>query len=246
MFNERGQVYMSEQEEGLQGRLVGGSKRDGRRKYDESAKRELIQECLKPGVSIERTAMDHGINPNLVRTWISQYQREQGRVGVAGLASEPVGQAQTEIAAVAPSDEPAFVQLETPFTAAGTSQISRDVPVERCIAKRRSSRGWPGSRGGAGADSPDAREAAVFRFDEGLKVYLYRGPVDFRAGITGLSILVEQAMRLNPMVSALFVFGNRRRDRIKILGWDGNGFWLLLKRLEADRFTWPSASRISL
>jgi transposase-like protein len=228
MFNERGQVYMSEQEEGLQGRLVGGSKRDGRRKYDESAKRELIQECLKPGVSIERTAMDHGINPNLVRTWISQYQREQGRVGVAGLASEPVGQAQTEIAA------------------AGTSQISRDVPVERCIAKRRSSRGWPGSRGGAGADSPDAREAAVFRFDEGLKVYLYRGPVDFRAGITGLSILVEQAMRLNPMVSALFVFGNRRRDRIKILGWDGNGFWLLLKRLEADRFTWPSASRISL
>ncbi|MFM0515540.1 transposase [Paraburkholderia sp. RL17-373-BIF-A] len=77
---------MSEQEGGLQGRLVVGAKRDGRRKYDESAKRELIQECLKPGVSIARTAMDHGINPNLVRTWISQYQREQGRVGVAGLA----------------------------------------------------------------------------------------------------------------------------------------------------------------
>ena len=81
---------MSEQEEGLQGRLVVGSKRDGRRKYDESAKRELIQACLKPGVSIARTAMDYGINPNLVRTWISQYQREQGRAGVAGLASELV------------------------------------------------------------------------------------------------------------------------------------------------------------
>ncbi|WP_408296331.1 IS66 family insertion sequence element accessory protein TnpB, partial [Paraburkholderia sp. RL17-373-BIF-A] len=52
----------------------------------------------------------------------------------------------------------------------------------------------------------------MFRFDEGLKVYLYREPVDFRVGINGLSILVEQAMRLNPMVSALFVFGNRRRD----------------------------------
>lgn len=82
----------------------------------------------------------------------------------------------------------------------------------------------------------------MFRFDEGLKVYLYREPVDFRVGINGLSILVEQAMRLNPMVSALFVFGNRRRDRIKILGWGGNGFWLLLKRLEADRFTWPSGT----
>jgi transposase len=80
----------------------------------------------------------------------------------------------------------------------------------------------------------------VFRFDEGLKVYLHRDPVDFRMGINGLSIMVEQAMRLNPMTSALFVFGNRRRDRIKILGWGGNGFWLLLKRLEADRFTWPS------
>jgi transposase len=82
----------------------------------------------------------------------------------------------------------------------------------------------------------------MFRFDEGLKVYLHREPVDFRVGINGLSILVEQAMRLNPMTSALFVFGNRRRDRIKILGWGGNGFWLLLKRLEADRFTWPSGT----
>lgn len=80
----------------------------------------------------------------------------------------------------------------------------------------------------------------MFRFDEGLKVYLHRDPVDFRMGINGLSILVEQAMRLNPMTSALFVFGNRRRDRIKILGWGGNGFWLLLKRLEADRFVWPN------
>ena len=80
----------------------------------------------------------------------------------------------------------------------------------------------------------------MFRFDEGLKVYLHRDPVDFRMGINGLSILVEQAMRLNPMTSALFVFGNRCRDRIKILGWGGNGFWLLLKRLEADRFIWPN------
>ncbi|KVE99144.1 IS66 family insertion sequence element accessory protein TnpB [Burkholderia vietnamiensis] len=80
----------------------------------------------------------------------------------------------------------------------------------------------------------------MFRFDEGLKVYLHRDPVDFRMGINGLSILVEQAMHLNPMISALFVFGNRRRDRIKILGWGGNGFWLLLKRLDADRFVWPN------
>ncbi|KVC64061.1 transposase [Burkholderia ubonensis] len=79
----------------------------------------------------------------------------------------------------------------------------------------------------------------MFRFDDDLKVYLYRDPVDFRYGMNSLSILVEQSMRLNPMDASLYVFGNRRRDRIKILGWDGNGFWLLMKRLEADRFTWP-------
>jgi len=90
---------------------------------------------------------------------------------------------------------------------------------------------------------PDAGEAAVFRFDEGLKVYLHRDPVDFRVGINGLSILVEQSMRISPMSSALFVFGNRRYDRIKILAWNGNGFWLFLKRLEAgDRFIWPEGA----
>ena len=84
----------------------------------------------------------------------------------------------------------------------------------------------------------------MFRFDDSLKVFLHRDPVDFRVGINGLSILVEQAMLLNPMSSALYVFGNRRRDRIKILGWDRNGFWVLMKRLEIDRFTWPDDTDI--
>ncbi len=79
----------------------------------------------------------------------------------------------------------------------------------------------------------------MFRFDDNLKVYLHRDPVDFRYGLNSLSILVEQSMRLNPMDSSLYIFGNRRRDRIKVLGWDGSGFWLLMKRLEASRFIWP-------
>ncbi|WP_316154630.1 IS66 family insertion sequence element accessory protein TnpB [Cupriavidus sp. BIC8F] len=85
----------------------------------------------------------------------------------------------------------------------------------------------------------------MFRFDSGLKVFLHREPVDFRMGINGLSILVEQAMLLSPFDHSLYVFGNRRCDRIKILGWDGAGFWLFLKRLEAeDRFVWPDTTDI--
>ncbi|WP_245254202.1 IS66 family insertion sequence element accessory protein TnpB [Paraburkholderia sp. LEh10] len=61
--------------------------------------------------------------------------------------------------------------------------------------------------------------------------------------MNSLSIIVEQAMRMNPMDLSLYVFTNRRCDRIKIIGWDHNGFWLLPKRLEEkDRSVWPACS----
>ena len=80
----------------------------------------------------------------------------------------------------------------------------------------------------------------MFRFDEGLKVYLHREPIDFRLSINGLAVLVEKALGMSPFAACVYVFSNRRRNRVKILGWDRNGFWLLLKRLEGDRFTWPT------
>ena len=63
-----------------------------------------------------------------------------------------------------------------------------------------------------------------------------------RKNINGLALLVEQGLGLDPFAQAAYVFSNRRRDRIKILLWDRNGFWLLIKRLEADRFQWPKES----
>ncbi|OHV00376.1 transposase [Ralstonia solanacearum] len=85
----------------------------------------------------------------------------------------------------------------------------------------------------------------TFRFDEGLKVYLHRDAVDFRKSINGLAAMVEQAMGLDPFAAAVYVFRNRRADRIKILGWDRNGFWLLFKRLEQDRFAWPRQAAVA-
>jgi transposase len=71
------------------------------------------------------------------------------------------------------------------------------------------------------------------------QVYLCREPVDFRKSINGLSVLVEQALELNPFGSALYVFINRQRYKIKVLYWHRNGFCLWLKRLEAEKFAWP-------
>ena len=72
------------------------------------------------------------------------------------------------------------------------------------------------------------------------KIYLACGPTDMRKQINGLSAIVEGSFKLDPF-SALFVFCNRARDRLKILEWGGDGFWLYFKRLEKGRFRWPTA-----
>ena len=72
------------------------------------------------------------------------------------------------------------------------------------------------------------------------RVYLCIEPVDFRKSITGLSLIVEQSLQLNPFEEALFVFINRRREKIKILYWEKNGFCLWYKSLQKERFKWPS------
>ena len=71
------------------------------------------------------------------------------------------------------------------------------------------------------------------------KVYLAAGITDLRKSIDGLSIIVLQSFKLDPFSKNLFVFCNRKKDKIKILEWDHNGFWLHYKRLEKDKFKWP-------
>lgn len=83
----------------------------------------------------------------------------------------------------------------------------------------------------------------MFRLNEDLAVFVHRDAIDFRMGINGLAALVEHALELDPFAPAVYVFSNRRRNRVKILGWHKNGFWLLVKRLEADRFIWPRADQ---
>ena len=71
------------------------------------------------------------------------------------------------------------------------------------------------------------------------RVYIACGYTDLRRGIDGLAAIVQQQFNLDPFTNTLFLFCGRRRDRIKALYWEGNGFVLLYKRLESGSFQWP-------
>ena len=71
------------------------------------------------------------------------------------------------------------------------------------------------------------------------KVYLALGPTDLRKSIDGLALLVQLSFKLDPFSSCFYVFCNRKKDKLKILHWEHNGFWLYYRRLEKGKFHWP-------
>ena len=75
----------------------------------------------------------------------------------------------------------------------------------------------------------------------GLRVYLACGVTDMRKSIDTLAVLAAEQLRQDPLSGHLFGFCNRKRDTVKLLYWDGNGFCLWHKRLERDRFHWPDS-----
>lgn len=74
------------------------------------------------------------------------------------------------------------------------------------------------------------------------KIYIACGYTDLRRGIDGLASLVEKQFYLDPFSNTLFLFCGRRRDRIKALYWEGDGFVLLYKRLERGEYQWPKSA----
>lgn len=69
-----------------------------------------------------------------------------------------------------------------------------------------------------------------------VSIFLHTQPTDMRKGIDGLSGIVRRQFGADPLDGSLFLFINRRRDRLKILHWDGTGFWVYYKLLEAGTF----------
>lgn len=71
------------------------------------------------------------------------------------------------------------------------------------------------------------------------KVFVATRPVDFRKGIDGLALAVQEMFGLDPFCGAVFVFRAKRADRMKLLVWDQTGMVLVHKRLENGKFVWP-------
>lgn len=71
-------------------------------------------------------------------------------------------------------------------------------------------------------------------------IYLACGATDLRKSIDGLAALVQYAFALDPFSQACFVFCNRERNKLKLLRWEHNGFWLYYRRLERGHFQWPA------
>jgi len=77
----------------------------------------------------------------------------------------------------------------------------------------------------------------MLSFSGALKVYAAMEPVDMRKSFNGLSAVVQDQLDGDPYQGALFLFTNKRRNRLKILFWDGTGLWVASKRLEQGRFS---------
>lgn len=72
------------------------------------------------------------------------------------------------------------------------------------------------------------------------RVFVALAPVDLRRSFNGLCACVENQLLQDPLSGHMFVFTNARRNRLKILCWDGSGLWVCAKRLERGRLGWPT------
>ena len=77
------------------------------------------------------------------------------------------------------------------------------------------------------------------------RIFVATTPVDLRGSFNRLSSLVEKVLAQDPLSGHWFVFTNQRKNRVKVLVWDGTGLWVLAKRIERGRLSWPKVDAVS-
>ncbi len=138
---------------------------------------------------------------------------------VSGFGHWPIG----EIAIRTNRQE---VGIEAPVILEGRVGHASEIPLRlpSVAPERRGSRVVGGGTSVAGGRSGGAADSfSMMRPSDEIEVYLYRGIVDMRKSINGLSVIVEEELGLSPFGPKLFVFCNRQKDKIKILYWERSG-----------------------
>jgi len=82
----------------------------------------------------------------------------------------------------------------------------------------------------------------MFGIGAATRIYLATGATDMRKGFEGLYGLARDRLSCEPLSGHVFLFSNAKRNRLKMLFWDGSGLWVCAKRLEKGRFRWPEAA----
>lgn len=184
-------------------RLVG---RDGRRRYHPASRDRLVAACLEPSVSV--FASSSGARRQ--RQSRSQMGKESQRrlCSTCGIyvrsGSDSDGYALV------------FCQRSTGEGGAGRQAISC-IQAERGAAERNQPDAGMQRCRWCGGDHRSVEPCSDWAL---MKVYLHREPIDFRAGINSLAVLVQEVMELDPFAPSVFAFCNRRRDRVKLLFFD--------------------------
>jgi len=81
----------------------------------------------------------------------------------------------------------------------------------------------------------------MFGFGPATRIYIASGATDMRKNFNGLYGLVRDRLNCDPKSGHVFIFTNARRNRLKLLVYDGSGLWVCAKKLDGGRFRWPEA-----
>ena len=176
-----------------------------------------IQECRGSGLSVSEWCRQRGVTTATYYRWERELLTGVRKNGAP------------------PSTAVTFAELPAP------KQVSCNV-AERCATLHvgeASLDHLPGMRCGTAETAGGAPAPMLNDFTGADQVYIACGYTDLRKGIDGLARLVQQQFELDPFTNTLFLFCGRRRDRIKGLYWEKDGFILLYKRLEQGAYQWP-------
>jgi transposase len=77
-------------------------------------------------------------------------------------------------------------------------------------------------------------------FSRSLRLCLAAQPIDLRKSFEGLAAIITHDLKEDPRSHHIYAFTNKRRDRLRLLYWDGSGMWVMTKRLEKGTFAWPA------